>query len=131
MTSNQKKKNIKRSSTGYRGVRKNGKKFQAKITIESKVKCIGTFDTAIQAALAYDQAAIKAGKKKSSLNFPDGLPLPIVQQWQATINNNGSNQLLGTFNTKEEARTAVTEAKKKMNLIEGTPSRIFRLKKKE
>ena len=28
------------------------------------------FDTAIQAALAYDQAAIKAGHKKSSLNFP-------------------------------------------------------------
>lgn len=29
----------------------------------------------IQAALAYDQAAIKAGKKKSTLNFPDGLPI--------------------------------------------------------
>ena len=68
---------------------------------------------------------------KSTLNFPDGLPLPIVQQWQATINNNGSDILLGTFNTKEEARTAVTEARKEMNLIEGTPSRIFRLKKKE
>jgi len=36
---------------------------------------IGTFDTAIQAALAYDQAAIKAGKKNSTLNFPDGLPI--------------------------------------------------------
>ena len=36
---------------------------------------LGTFDTAIAAALAYDQAAIKAGKKKSTLNFPDGLPI--------------------------------------------------------
>ena len=35
-----------------------------------KQKHLGTFDTAIQAALAYDQAAIKAGKKKSTLNFP-------------------------------------------------------------
>ena len=27
------------------------------------------------AALAYDQAAIKAGKKSHTLNFPDGLPI--------------------------------------------------------
>ena len=40
-----------------------------------KLKSLGTFNTAIQAALAYDQAAIKAGKKKSTLNFPDGLPI--------------------------------------------------------
>ena len=40
-----------------------------------KVKTIGTFGTAIQAALAYDQAAIKGCKKKSTLNFPDGLPI--------------------------------------------------------
>jgi hypothetical protein len=71
-----KNKNIKRSSTGYRGVtnyRKTGK-FTAQIH-DGKQKRIGTFDTAIQAALAYDQAAIKAGKKKSTLNFPDGLPI--------------------------------------------------------
>ena len=39
-----------------------------------KINCkrvnFGMFDTAIQAALAYDQGAIKAGHKKSSLNFP-------------------------------------------------------------
>ena len=40
-----------------------------------KQKHLGTFDTAIQAALAYDQAAIKAGKKTHTLNFPDGLPI--------------------------------------------------------
>ena len=51
-------------------------KFQAQIYIDSKTKYIGRkFETAIQAALAYDQAAIKAGKKKSTLNFPDGLPI--------------------------------------------------------
>jgi len=69
-----KRKKYIRSSTGYRGVYKNGKKFQVKIYTNSKNKSIGTFDTAIKAALAYDQAAIKAGKKKS-LNFPDGLPI--------------------------------------------------------
>jgi len=70
-----KRKKKKRSSTGYKGVANNGKKFQAKIYISGKNTAIGTFDTAIQAALAYDQAAIKAGKKKSTLNFPDGLPI--------------------------------------------------------
>jgi len=71
-----KRKKYKRSSTGYKGVvkRANGK-FQAKIYTKGKNRAIGTFDTSIAAALAYDQAAIKAGKKKSTLNFPDGLPI--------------------------------------------------------
>ena len=66
----------KRSSTGFRGVdeRANGK-FRSQIYTAGKNTNIGTFDTSIQAALAYDQAAIKAGKKKSTLNFPDGLPI--------------------------------------------------------
>jgi hypothetical protein len=71
-----KRKKYKRSSTGYKGIQKMPTgKFQAKIYTENKRKSIGTFDTAIQAAFAYDQAAIKAGKKKSTLNFPDGLPI--------------------------------------------------------
>jgi len=71
-----KRKNIKHSLAGYRGVRKTPSgKFAAAIYIKSKGKSLGTFDTAIQAALAYDQAAIKAGRKKSTLNFPDGLPI--------------------------------------------------------
>ena len=45
------------------------------VAVNGKYKGLGSFDTAIAAALAYDQAAIKAGKKKSSLNFPDGLPI--------------------------------------------------------
>jgi hypothetical protein len=70
------KKQKVRSSTGYRGV-SNGYKgrFNAMISIDGKNTGLGTFDTKIQAALAYDQAAIKAGKKKSTLNFPDGLPI--------------------------------------------------------
>jgi len=72
-----KHKQYKRSSTGYKGVEKNSKSkhYTARVTISGKRTRIGPFDTAIKAALAYDQAAIKAGKKKSTLNFPDGLPI--------------------------------------------------------
>ena len=70
------KKQKVRSATGYRGVTKRASgRFCAAFYINSKRIAVGTFDTAIQAALAYDQAAIKAGKKKSTLNFPDGLPI--------------------------------------------------------
>ena len=71
-----KRKKYKRASTGYRGLGKsrNGR-FQAQLQINGKRKNIGTFDTSIQATLAYDQAAIKASKKKFTLNFPDGLPI--------------------------------------------------------
>jgi hypothetical protein len=65
-----KRKKRKLSSSGYRGVRKTPyERFAANIRINGKLKSLGTFATAIQAALAYDQAAIKAGKKKSMLNF--------------------------------------------------------------
>ena len=73
------------NTSGYKGVSKSKSsgKFRVLISIgNGKQKRLGTFDTAIQAALAYDQAAIKAGKKKSTLNFPDGLPpiKPIKQE---------------------------------------------------
>jgi len=66
----------KLSSTGYRGVKKvSSGRFAARIKRKGKEESLGTFDTAIGAALAYDQAAIKKGNKKSTLNFPDGLPI--------------------------------------------------------
>jgi len=70
-----KRKKYKRSSSGYKGVSKYRDRFRLQISIDGKQKYVGLFVTAIQAALAYDQAAIKAGKKKSTLNFPDGLPI--------------------------------------------------------
>jgi hypothetical protein len=76
-----KRNTFKLSSTGYRGIGKTPSgRFAAAINTTGKNRSLGTYDTAIKAALAYDQAAIKAGKKKSTLNFPtlnfpDGLPI--------------------------------------------------------
>ena len=75
-----KRKKYKRSSTGYKGViiRPNGT-YQMQYGSNGRRKNDGTilqrkivtgFKTAIQAAHAYDEAAIKAGRKKSTLNFP-------------------------------------------------------------
>ena len=65
-----------RNKIGYKGVTTTASgKFQAAISIASKRNALGTFDTAIAAALAYDQAAIKNGNKSHTLNFPDGLPI--------------------------------------------------------
>ena len=62
----------KLSSTGYRGVKKvSSGRFAARIKRKGIEESLGTFDTAIGAALAYDQAAIRKGNKKSTLNFPN------------------------------------------------------------
>ena len=45
-------------------------KFRATILITGTSTHMCGFATAIQAALAYDQAAIKAGRKSHTLNFP-------------------------------------------------------------
>ena len=54
----------------YKGVMKNWKRFTARIRIDGKTHCPGTFDTPKEAAEAYDLAAIEAGRPTSKLNFP-------------------------------------------------------------
>ena len=58
----------------YRGVKKDGKRFQARIRIKGKGQYLGMFDTSKQAARAYDHAAIQAGRPAPKLNFQDKIP---------------------------------------------------------
>jgi hypothetical protein len=61
-----------RNTIGYRGVFKIGKKkFRASIWNGSKTTNLGTYDTAKEAAIAYDRAVLKANKPTSLSNFPD------------------------------------------------------------
>ena len=65
-----KRKRRSNSASGYFGVTLNGKRYRAQIRINGKQKYPGTYDTAKQAAKAYDAAAIEAGKPLSELNCP-------------------------------------------------------------
>lgn len=59
------------SSTGFRGVYRNHKKYLARITCKSKTINLGNYNTPEEAARVYDQAAIKYFKSGMPLNFPE------------------------------------------------------------
>jgi len=59
------------NTTGYTGVCKRGNRFVARVTIGGKQQRIGVFDTAKEAAEAYNQAALQAKFPRSEFNFPN------------------------------------------------------------
>jgi hypothetical protein len=65
----------KRNTSGYKGVcfHKNAKRFIALIMVNRKSTHLGYFNTAIEAALAYDAAAIKLHGEFAQLNFKKDL----------------------------------------------------------
>ena len=65
----------RRNTTNFNGVSKAGKKFQARITIDGKLKQIGTFTKPRDAAMAYDEAIVANQLPYKKLNFPDGMPI--------------------------------------------------------
>ena len=64
-----------RNTTGFNGVSKAGKKFVANIRINGKLKYLGRFTRARDAAMAYDKAIVKYHQPRTKFNFPDGMPL--------------------------------------------------------
>ena len=65
-----KRKRRSNNASGYFGVTLSGKRYCAKIKNNGKLEYIGTYNTARQAAKAYDAAAIELGSALSKLNFP-------------------------------------------------------------
>ena len=65
-----KRKRRSNSASGYFGVSLRGKRYIAQIKNNGKLKGLGTYDTAKQAAIAYDHAVHKHRLLTSQLNFP-------------------------------------------------------------
>ena len=111
----------------YKGVSKRGERFRAKIYIDGKYQALGTFDTAKQAARAYDHAVMQAGRPPTKLNYQDKVPMDYKpkkkklrstntigyrgvskhgNRFQAMIYIGGNNQFIGNFGTTKEAAIA-------------------------
>ena len=59
-------------ATPYRGVRRDGRFFEACLEADGKHRHIGLYRTAEEAARAYDRAAREALGEAAVLNFPAG-----------------------------------------------------------
>lgn len=55
----------------FRGVRKHGRRFNARITVNKKTVFLGSFKTSLDAAKAYDTAAKKYHGEFAQLNFKE------------------------------------------------------------
>ena len=129
------------STMPYKGVRQYGKRkgWMAFIGHDGKQINLGTFTTAIEAAIAFDQAAYKLKGEFAALNFADSPTLPPPTRctwalppgvsgyrgvtfhprnnnWVARVRINGVRTYIGSFASSIEAAQAVDEKIKELGL---------------
>jgi hypothetical protein len=73
------------SKEGFKGVGLDKRKYRARITLDGIERTIGRFDTALDAAKAYDAEAHKAFGEFAWLNFPDDYPPPYPDAPEAVV----------------------------------------------
>ncbi|SRR6266487_4017407 len=121
----------KKSASGYRGVQACGNRWSAEIKYGTQRRPLGFFDTAEQAAFAYDKAALEIYGRSARLNHPIEQVLAwtppvrllrktntsgyrgvkqIGKRWSAAIHTSGQRFHLGMFDTAEEAAKAYDKA---------------------
>ena len=124
----------KNNKSGYKGVYLRNGRYCARIQINKKSYWLGQYDTAVEAAAAYDWAArdfgefarfngvrcqFKNGRGKWSTNTSGitGVTWDSTwKKWVARISVNNKKIHLGRFNTKEEAIRARQLGEKKFRL---------------
>ena len=118
------------NTTGYKGVKKNKYGYVAQITVRGKDVSIGSYDTDVEAATAYNAEAIKYFGEFAMLNsVPDEItPIPrknigrqqnsrigrsgfkgvtaVGRRWLAYVYQYGKRTNIGTFNLPQEAARA-------------------------
>ena len=117
----------KRNVTGFRGISKEGPKYRAIIWVDGKQIYLGAFKTKLEAARAFDHAAMKDLRSTHDLNFPDDVPVGYKARKQklykhnttgyrgackngtsfiAQIRKNGKQKSIGRFKTRKGAAIA-------------------------
>ncbi len=122
------------NTSGYKGVswHKKGEFYVAYITANKKRIRLGCYDDSIEAAKAYDKAAIKLHGEFARLNFPIGTNLDVKprktiiqknstsgyrgvsyrkdsRKWRAEFHHRGKKMIVGLFTTAIEAAKAYNE----------------------
>lgn len=59
------------NTLGFKGIRPRSGRWQAHISLNRQQRFLGTFDTAVEAAQAYDRAASELFGEFARFNFPD------------------------------------------------------------
>jgi hypothetical protein len=104
------------SASGYFGVTLTAtKRYQATIRVDGKNKYHGTYDTAKQAAKAFDAAAVELGKPLSKLNFPNKVP-PGYTPTQEKLRSNNTSGYRGVTKTKDGYKAQIGIKGKKTGL---------------
>jgi hypothetical protein len=104
------------NTTGYRGVIEWGERFRAQISVNKKQTYLGTYDTAKEAAVAYDRAVIKYNLSKDRLNWPDGYPTINTTKKKRKLLSTNTTGYRGVYKRGERFRARISVNKKKTNL---------------
>lgn len=67
-----------RNAVGYKGVRKNKEKYEARLGLNGKRCSLGHFNSALEAAIAYDKAALNLHGEFAATNFLGDRPLLLI-----------------------------------------------------
>jgi hypothetical protein len=103
------------NTSGYRGVSRWGKKFQAAVCVNKKMTHVGLFDNMEEAAVAHDQAAVKLNLPKEKLNWPDGYPEEILKNRKRKLRATNSTGYNGVSKCQKRFRVTLRINKKKKN----------------